>query len=216
VRVVRKVGRRRRDDVKPLRTEVAAPSSLSCGPNQGRTFERDALDVRTLRARTAEAQSLRSAGDGGDVRALREGRPSLGRRGRARDARGPPSPRGRGLCITPTRAPNTSAAPGPPRPRRGSALFDFIESFYNRRRRYPTLGYLSPAEYEKISTETKRDQTTPCLSKRGNSTDRCMRALAGLEPEIMADGEGGPSTVAGEARPHAAGLPARFRHVPGR
>jgi len=32
------------------------------------------------------------------------------------------------------------------------AVFDFIETFYNRRRRHSTLGYLSPAEYEKINT----------------------------------------------------------------
>ena len=29
-----------------------------------------------------------------------------------------------------------------------SAVFDFIEVFYNRRRRHSTLGYLSPADYE--------------------------------------------------------------------
>jgi len=34
------------------------------------------------------------------------------------------------------------------------AVFDFIETFYNRRRRHSTLGYLSPAEYEKITTST--------------------------------------------------------------
>jgi putative transposase len=26
-------------------------------------------------------------------------------------------------------------------------IFDYIEGFYNRRRRHSTLGYLSPAEY---------------------------------------------------------------------
>jgi len=34
------------------------------------------------------------------------------------------------------------------------AVFDFIETFYNRHRRHSTLGYLSPAEYEKITTQT--------------------------------------------------------------
>jgi len=34
------------------------------------------------------------------------------------------------------------------------AVFDFIETFYNRRRRHSTLGYLSPAEYQKITTST--------------------------------------------------------------
>jgi putative transposase len=30
-----------------------------------------------------------------------------------------------------------------------TAVFDFIEGFYNQRRRHSTLGYLSPAEYER-------------------------------------------------------------------
>ena len=34
------------------------------------------------------------------------------------------------------------------------AVFDFIETFYNRRRRHSTLGYLSPAEYEMITSRT--------------------------------------------------------------
>ena len=29
-----------------------------------------------------------------------------------------------------------------------SAIFRYIETWYNRRRRHPTLGYVSPAEYE--------------------------------------------------------------------
>jgi len=30
-------------------------------------------------------------------------------------------------------------------------VFDYIERFYNPRRRHSTLGYLSPAEYEKVA-----------------------------------------------------------------
>lgn len=30
-----------------------------------------------------------------------------------------------------------------------TAIFHYIEVFYNRRRRHSTLGYLSPAEYER-------------------------------------------------------------------
>jgi len=37
----------------------------------------------------------------------------------------------------------------PTRQRLTSAIFEYIEAFYNRRRRHSTLGYLSPAEYEK-------------------------------------------------------------------
>jgi len=32
-----------------------------------------------------------------------------------------------------------------------ASLFDYIEGFYNTRRRHSTLGYVSPAEYEKLS-----------------------------------------------------------------
>ena len=34
-----------------------------------------------------------------------------------------------------------------------SALFEYIEVFYNRRRRHSTLGYPGPEEYEKINSE---------------------------------------------------------------
>ena len=43
-----------------------------------------------------------------------------------------------------------------------SALFEYIEVFYNRRRRHLTLGYLSPEEYEKISSKTANHLITPC------------------------------------------------------
>jgi transposase InsO family protein len=37
-----------------------------------------------------------------------------------------------------------------------SAVFDYIEAFYNRQRRHSTLGYLSPEEYENTTiTPTK-------------------------------------------------------------
>lgn len=41
-----------------------------------------------------------------------------------------------------------------------SAVFDYIESFYNRERRHSTLGYLSPREFEKISTHQQRGTET--------------------------------------------------------
>ena len=37
-----------------------------------------------------------------------------------------------------------------------SALFDFIEGFYNRRRRHSFLGYLCPMDFEKMNYESKR------------------------------------------------------------
>lgn len=37
-----------------------------------------------------------------------------------------------------------------------SAVFDYIETFYNRRRRHSTLGMLSPADYETARTESTK------------------------------------------------------------
>ena len=34
-----------------------------------------------------------------------------------------------------------------------AALFDYIEVFYNQRRRHATLGQISPAEFERRSTQ---------------------------------------------------------------
>jgi putative transposase len=38
-----------------------------------------------------------------------------------------------------------------------SAVFDYIETFYNRERRHSTLGYLSPREFEMISIDQKSE-----------------------------------------------------------
>lgn len=35
-----------------------------------------------------------------------------------------------------------------------SAVFEYIEAFYNRHRRHSTLGYLSPEEYEREQKTT--------------------------------------------------------------
>jgi putative transposase len=42
------------------------------------------------------------------------------------------------------------------------ALFDYIEVFYNRKRRHSSLGYLSPVDFEKQG-EKRED---PLLTKR--------------------------------------------------
>jgi putative transposase len=34
------------------------------------------------------------------------------------------------------------------------AIFDFIEAFYNPSRRHSSIGYLSPTNYEKMTTAT--------------------------------------------------------------
>jgi transposase InsO family protein len=39
----------------------------------------------------------------------------------------------------------------PTRQEARSEIFDYLEVFYNRQRRYSALGYLTPAEYEKLA-----------------------------------------------------------------
>jgi putative transposase len=48
----------------------------------------------------------------------------------------------------------------PSRQKLRSAVFDYIESFYNRERRHSTLGYLSPEEFEKIYIERDLEEET--------------------------------------------------------
>jgi hypothetical protein len=36
------------------------------------------------------------------------------------------------------------------------AVYDYIETFYNRERRHSTLGYLSPREFEMVSIDKKK------------------------------------------------------------
>ncbi|MBV9422654.1 MAG: IS3 family transposase [Solirubrobacterales bacterium] len=42
----------------------------------------------------------------------------------------------------------------PSRPELQSAVFEYIEGFYNRRRRHSTLGMLSPIAYEQLQLST--------------------------------------------------------------
>lgn len=44
--------------------------------------------------------------------------------------------------------------PWPTRRDLGSAVFEYIEAFYNQQRRHSTLGYLSPEQYEQTTTTT--------------------------------------------------------------
>lgn len=47
------------------------------------------------------------------------------------------------------------------------AVFDFIEGFYNTRRRHSSLGYLSPMEFERRYALTAGDQTPYPSTKAG-------------------------------------------------
>jgi transposase InsO family protein len=44
---------------------------------------------------------------------------------------------------------------------RRTEVFDYIETFYNRRRRHRSLGYLSPAQFETITPTEEIKQLQP-------------------------------------------------------
>jgi putative transposase len=65
-----------------------------------------------------------------------------------------------------------------------SALFEYIEAFYNRQRRHSTLGMVSPAEYEQAQTlenQSKSNNQRPnnpgCHPKRGRSADSLLLSM---------------------------------------
>jgi hypothetical protein len=70
----------------------------------------------------------------------------------------------------------------PTRRQLGSAVFEYIEAFYNRERRHSTLGMLSPAEYERTqerqspSRSTNKRPNNPCPRNRGRSENPEPRA----------------------------------------
>ncbi len=59
-----------------------------------------------------------------------------------------------------------------------SAIFEYIEGFYNPRRRHSALGYLSPTEFEEVRHRRRRRCVTEmCLPKRGKSMVLLLFAL---------------------------------------
>ena len=49
--------------------------------------------------------------------------------------------------------------PWPTRAAARSAIFDYLEGFYNRRRRHSTLGYVSPVAYEAAHRSSRATAT---------------------------------------------------------
>jgi putative transposase len=64
------------------------------------------------------------------------------------------------------------------------AVFDYIETFYNRTRRHSALGHCSPAEFERLADRHGRDgQTPPAQQKRtGTDTASCRGRSSSVCP----------------------------------
>ena len=48
------------------------------------------------------------------------------------------------------------------------AIFEFIEAWYNRKRRHSALGYLSPEEFERVAA---KGASRPAATTNGNTTE---------------------------------------------
>ena len=113
-------------------------------------------------------------------------------------------------------------------------IFDYIEVFYNRRRRHSTLGMLSPADYENSNSRARRDESrrfaarihphdqvhctnrecprliNPCPPKRGNSNRPFPKAHRG----DLAHAHPQPALRSGRRRFSSSRLTALFGNAP--
>ena len=63
----------------------------------------------------------------------------------------------------------------PSRPELQSAVFEYIEAFYNRHRRHSTLGMVAPAEYEQTQTASSSKIKQPTTLSVHQVDDRGQR-----------------------------------------
>ena len=82
-------------------------------------------------------------------------------------------------------------------------VFEYIEIFFNRRRRHSTLGFLSPEQYETITPPTSSESTTTRLNrphppKRGNSNVMSRVRGFGAQSPLWSKRIGAPA-LAGRA-----------------
>jgi putative transposase len=68
----------------------------------------------------------------------------------------------------------------PTRAEARAAVFEYIESWYNPRRRHSTLGYLSPIEFERQHTELAQLALEDLISANGSIASTALRVSDGL------------------------------------
>ena len=61
-----------------------------------------------------------------------------------------------------------------------TAIFEYIEGWYNPRRRHSTLGYLSPIEFERRHADAARQAPQAPISDAGSVASTSPRPLDGL------------------------------------
>ena len=61
-----------------------------------------------------------------------------------------------------------------------TAIFEYIEGWYNPRRRHSTLGYLSPIEFERQHVELAQQELEASTSGNGSVASTSPRAADGL------------------------------------
>jgi putative transposase len=66
-------------------------------------------------------------------------------------------------------------------------LFDYIEVFYNQRRRHSTLGQISPAEFEKRANQRRMDPVENCQERSFPPAPHASSVSSGEETETNGD-----------------------------
>ncbi|WP_424437282.1 integrase core domain-containing protein [Microbacterium sp.] len=95
-----------------------------------------------------------------------------------------------------------------------SAMFEWVEGFYNPRRRHSSLGNLSPAAYETLHTaaEIAHDQHTTTVREAGSGSGRCRRQLVPKRLSAQTcdeSNEGESEEIDPDSRPRNSGLAGR-------
>ena len=76
-------------------------------------------------------------------------------------------------------------------------VFDYIEVFYNRRRRHSTLGMLSPADYEDSTLEHRRCQVSPLRGSHPPTRSSSLHQPPARSPNQPVSTEAGELHTAG-------------------
>ena len=92
----------------------------------------------------------------------------------------------------------------PTRAEARTAVFEYIEGWYNPRRRHSTLGYLSPAEYERDHAQLATDRDSPAsvtTAGKGSISSETGLVLSTDLAQAATDGGQGTNRTGWPLRP---------------